>query len=153
MGLRYTVLAVGKLRRGFYRSGCDHYLERLRPHATVDVIELKEARGDAAKVREVEGSMLLDRAQGWLIALDERGTRLRSADVAERLEALATRGESRVCFAIGGAEGLSEAVRAQASETWRLSDLTLPHELARLVLLEQLYRAETIRAGHPYHRE
>lgn len=72
--------------------------------------------------------------------------------MAERVTALETRGVSQVSLLIGGAAGLSELVREAAGELWSLSALTLPHELARLVLLEQLYRLETIRAGHPYHR-
>ena len=152
MPVRYEILAVGKLRRGFYRTACDHYLARLRNHGSVDVTEVREGRGDAVAVRTTEGDALLQRATGWLVALDERGERVTSRRLAEQIELLAVRGESRLAFAIGGAEGLSDAVRSRADAVWRLSDLTLPHELARLLLLEQLYRAETIRAGHPYHR-
>ena len=152
MPVRYEIVAVGKLRRGFYRTACDHYLGRLRNHASADVTEVREGRGDAEGARAAEGEALLQRATGWLVALDERGERITSRRLAEQIEMLAVRGESRLAFTIGGAAGLSDAVRARADAIWRLSDLTLPHELARLVLLEQLYRAETIRAGHPYHR-
>lgn len=152
--VRYDIVAIGKIKRGFYRTGCEHYLDRLRHHAKAEIVELREGRGATAdETRATEGDRILDRAGGHLVALDERGDRLRSAEMAERIEALAVRGTSHVTFAIGGAEGLSDAVRRSAAALWRLSDLTLPHELARLVLLEQLYRAETIRFGHPYHRE
>ena len=117
-------------------------------------MELREGRGATADdTRAVEGERILDRAGGYLVALDERGDRLRSTEMAERIDALAVHGTSHMTFAIGGADGLSDAVRNQAAARWRLSDLTLPHELARMLLLEQLYRAETIRSGHPYHRE
>lgn len=152
--MRYDVIAIGKIKRGFYRAGCDHYVKRLRHHAKADVLELREGRGATAEdTRTVEGDRILERAGGFLVAMDERGDRVRSTEMAERIEALALRGTSHVTFAIGGADGLSAGVRTRADALWRLSDLTLPHELARLILLEQLYRAETIRAGHPYHRE
>ena len=154
MPIRYEILAIGKLRRGFYRAGCEHYLDRLRNHGAADVTELREGRGaTAGDVRDAEARDILARASGWLVALDERGDRLASRALAGRIEELAVRGESRICIAIGGAEGLAEEVRSNANEVWSLSDFTLPHELARLVLLEQLYRVETIRAGHPYHRD
>lgn len=154
MGLRYDILAVGKLKRGFYRTGCDHYLQRLGGFANAQVIELKEGRGaHADEIRAAEGELILARTSGRMIALDERGERLRSRDLADRIASWAVQGTSHLTFVIGGAEGLADAVKERADAVWRLSDLTLPHDLARLVLLEQLYRAETIRVGHPYHRE
>lgn len=150
--MRYRIVAVGALKRGFAADGCRHYLDRLGRLAEVEVREVREARGDPQRVREREGEALLAAVDGRLVALDERGAALRSEALAERLSELELRGISRLCLLIGGAEGLSERVRQRADEMWRLSDLTLPHELARLLLLEQLYRAETIRSGHPYHR-
>ena len=92
-------------------------------------------------------------SSGHLIALDERGKERRSAELAERVTMLENQSVGQISLLIGGAEGLSDEVRGAVSESWSLSKLTLPHELARLVLLEQLYRLETIRSGHPYHRE
>lgn len=154
MGMRYEVLAIGKLKRGFYRTGCEHYLERLRHHAKADVIELRDGRGaNADEIRAAEGELILGQTTGRMIALDETGDRFRSRELADEVESFALRGASHLTLVIGGGEGLSNAVRQRSDAVWRLSDLTLPHDLARLVLLEQLYRAETIRAGHPYHRE
>jgi 23S rRNA (pseudouridine1915-N3)-methyltransferase len=152
--VRYRLVAIGKLRRGFYQAGCEHYRKRLRAYAEIEVIELKEASGQGAEVvRQREGAALLEQVRGKLVALDERGKRLGSLELAEKLSAFELRGISQLTLLIGGAEGLSDEVKRAARERWSLSSLTLPHELARLVLLEQLYRAETIRAGHPYHRE
>ncbi len=152
--MRYRLAVIGRLRRGFYQTGCEHYLERLRRYAEVEVIELKEASAaDAEVVKQREGAALLEQRRGELIALDERGKALRSSQLAERIASLELQGVSQLTLAIGGAEGLSDEVKRAARERWSLSTLTLPHELARLVLLEQLYRAETIRAGHPYHRD
>lgn len=151
--MRYRVVAIGKLRRGFLQAGCTHFLERLSPYAKVEQLELKEGRGAAQQVAEHEGSALLNAASGYLIALDERGTEHSSASWAARITDLENRSVGQVSFLLGGANGHGDALRGAVDEIWSLSKLTLPHELARLVLLEQMYRTETLRAGHPYHRE
>jgi 23S rRNA (pseudouridine1915-N3)-methyltransferase len=152
--VRYRIAAVGRLRRGFYEQGCKHYLERLHAFAKTEVFEVKEGRGGGPdQVRQSEAAALLALADGRVVALDERGKGLRSLELARRLSALELAGQSTLTLLLGGAEGFDESVRERSDELWSLSPLTLPHELARLVLLEQLYRAETIRAGHPYHRE
>ncbi|HEX7005307.1 MAG TPA: 23S rRNA (pseudouridine(1915)-N(3))-methyltransferase RlmH [Trueperaceae bacterium] len=152
--MRYRIAAVGKLRRGFYASACDFYLKRLQAFGRAEVVEVKEGRGAAAEqVRRAEADSLLQAVEGRLIALDERGRGFTSRELAGRLSDLEIAGESSMTVVVGGADGLHRRVREAAQETWSLSPLTMPHELARLVLLEQLYRAETIRAGHPYHRD
>jgi 23S rRNA (pseudouridine1915-N3)-methyltransferase len=152
--MKYTILAVGKLKRGFYKQGCDHYLTRLNKLAKAELIEVRDGKNQDAQARQQEESdYLLAQSNGYRIALDERGKTLTSTGMAEVMTALENRAISQVSLLIGGAEGHSDALRDTCDVMWRLSDLTLPHELARLVLLEQLYRAETIRANHPYHRE
>ena len=152
--MRYRVVAVGPLKRGFFAEGCSHYLERLRAVRRVELIEVRAARGVEPEVgRRREGAALLKRAEGHLVALDERGQSWRSIDLARHLAGLELRGINLISLLIGGAEGHPSDLLKRADDRWSLSPLTLPHELARLVLLEQLYRAEAIRAGHPYHRE
>lgn len=151
--MKYQIIAIGQLKRGFIRDGCQHFLERLEKYAKVDVIELREGKGRAEEVKAQEGEGLLRASSGTLIALDERGKEKRSANLAERVTTLENQSIGQISLLIGGAEGLSDEVKEAVSESWSLSKLTLPHELARLILLEQLYRLETIRAGHPYHRE
>ena len=152
--MRYRIVAVGKLRRKFYQQGCAYFGERLARLAQVSVVEVKEGRGATAEeVKAAEGKALLAQASGRLVALDERGRSWRSSELASHVAELDLRGESELTLLIGGAEGLSAEVRTAVQESWRLSELTLPHDLARLVLLEQLYRIESIRANHPYHRE
>ena len=151
--MKYQLVTVGQLKRGFIREGCQHFLARLEKYAKVEVLELKEGKGRAEEVAAQEGEALLRAANGYLIALDERGKEKRSAELAERVTALENQSVGQISLLIGGAEGLSSEVKGAANESWSLSRLTLPHELARLILLEQLYRSETIRAGHPYHRE
>ncbi len=153
--MRYRIVAVGRVRVGYARDGCERFLSRLRSLAQVEVVEVREGRGaDATQVRRQESDALRAVAAGGgrSVVLDERGRSFTTAALAEYVSALELRGTSRLDLLLGGAEGHDETLRSSADECWSLSPLTLPHELARLVLLEQLYRIETIRAGHPYHR-
>lgn len=151
--MRYRVVAVGKVSAPWLRDGCAHWLKRASTLAPVELVEVKAASGRADAVRDREGAALLDRSDGYLVALDEHGTRFTTTQLASHVSSLEVHGVSRITLLLGGAEGLSREVLSTARATWRLSDLTLPHELARLVLLEQLFRIESSRAGHPYHRE
>jgi 23S rRNA (pseudouridine1915-N3)-methyltransferase len=151
--VRYRLAVVGKAARGFHAQAATHYQERLAALAKVETIEVKEGRGASPEeTRAKEAAALRGAADGRLIALDERGRSWSSAALAKHVSKLELRGVSRLTLLIGGADGLDPELRAQADERWRLSDLTLPHDLARVLLLEQLYRIETIRTGHPYHR-
>lgn len=152
--MRYRVVAVGKLKDGFYRDACRHYLARLIHLSDGEVIEVREGRGQsAAAVQEAEGSALLAQVHGLAVALDEHGRTFTTRALAKHVSELENRGVSSLTLLVGGAEGHGPKVRAAVSESWSLSSLTLPHDLARLVLLEQLYRVETVRSGHPYHRD
>jgi 23S rRNA (pseudouridine1915-N3)-methyltransferase len=139
--MRYRVVAVGRVRDAALRAACDEYLERLRHYARVEEREVK----DEARVLEAvaEGSRL--------VALSRSGEECTSGQLAEWTARWEMDGRD-VALAIGGADALPEPVIRQAERVWSLSRLTLPHELARVVLYEQLYRAYTIRRGEPYHR-
>jgi 23S rRNA (pseudouridine1915-N3)-methyltransferase len=152
--MRYHLIAIGSVKRNFYAEGCAFYLERLKNYAKVDILEIKERKANQAEtVKQAESQALLEAASGFVIALDETGKTFTSEKLSQRIMTLENQSISLVSILIGGAEGHSDALKKTANELWSLSPLTLPHELARLVLLEQLYRAETIRAGHPYHRQ
>ena len=151
--MRYRIVAVGKVTSAWLRDGIDHWATRTTRLAPTDVVEVKAHRGTVDEVQKGEGVALLARAEGYVVALDEHGRRFTTAQLADAVSRLELGGVSRITLLIGGAEGLSGEVLSRANAAWRLSDLTLPHELARLVLLEQLYRLESVRAGHPYHRE
>jgi 23S rRNA (pseudouridine1915-N3)-methyltransferase len=152
--MRYQLITIGQLKRGFYQDGCAFYSERLKAYGKLELVEVREAKAKLPEqVKELESEALLKAASGYLIALDEKGKSLSSMQMAETISRLETQSISTVSLLIGGAEGHSEQLKKSVGALWSLSALTLPHDLARLVLLEQLYRAETIRAGHPYHRE
>jgi 23S rRNA (pseudouridine1915-N3)-methyltransferase len=140
--LKLTVLAVGKLKDGWLEEGAAEFHKRVRAKLPCEVIEAKD---EAALIRA-----LPPRAELW--ALDERGQQLSSEELAEALKLRMNRGESGLAFAIGGADGHSAALLGKARFRWSLGRLTLPHRLARVIVLEQLYRALAILRGEPYHR-
>jgi len=148
---------VGKLKEPFSREGCDLYWKKLSRFYSLDEAVIRDAPGKLppADKNRCEGEGILGRfKKGDVpILLDERGDRLTSRKLADRLRQWTEAPNQRPVFVIGGPFGLSDEVRAAARGTIRLSDLTLPHELARLVLLEQLYRAATILANMPYHHD
>ena len=139
---RIRILAVGKVRKGWLSEGVGLYLKRL---PGLEVVELR----DAGMAREAEAIAAALRPEEQLVALTEEGQTYSSVGLARRLEGS---GSERLAFVIGGADGLDPALRARASWRLSLSPMTFPHELARLLLLEQLYRALSIQQGGPYHR-
>jgi 23S rRNA (pseudouridine1915-N3)-methyltransferase len=153
---RATVVAVGRLK-GWAAEGCEDYLGRLRRYFPVEVAEIPEEdmnRRLASDVLATEGERLLKRipAGSHVMALDrEKGEPLSSEDLARRLASLGVSGRSHVAFVLGGPLGLSPRVLSWSDERLSFGRITLPHALARVVLLEQLYRAVKIERGEKYH--
>jgi 23S rRNA (pseudouridine1915-N3)-methyltransferase len=153
---RATIVAVGKLR-GWAADGSEDYLKRLRRYFSVEVVEVAEEdmnRSSPEEVLSAEATRLLRRipSGAYVIALDrEKGKALTSEDLARRLDALGVSGHSHVAFLIGGPLGLSPQLLGEADEVVSFGRMTLPHALARVVLLEQLYRAAKIERGEKYH--
>ena len=139
---RIRILAVGKVRKGWVQEGIALYRRRL---PGLGIAELK----DSTMVKEAEAISAALRPEERLVVLTEEGRTLDSLAFAEQLRGS---GSERIAFVIGGADGLEPALKAQAHWRLSLSPLTFPHELARLLLLEQLYRARSIQQGGPYHR-
>ena len=133
---------MGKVRRDWIQNGIDLYLKRL-PGLTIS--ELRDSTPD----KEADAIRAALRPDETLIALMEQGDTLASVPFAQRLEQF---GNQRLAFVIGGADGLTPALKAQAHWRLSLSPMTFPHELARLMLVEQLFRAQAIVQGSPYHR-
>jgi len=142
--MKFTILAVGKLRDAWLVEGCEEYAKRLRPKTPLELVEVKD---DAELVKRVAAA---GRSRVW--ALDEKGRQWTSVELAAELERNMNAGEAGITFVIGGADGLPDEVRRRAQVTWSLGKLTLPHRIARLILLEQLYRGLSIVRGEPYHR-
>jgi 23S rRNA (pseudouridine1915-N3)-methyltransferase len=139
---RIRILAVGRVRKGWIQEGVALYCRRL---PGLSIVELR----DSTSEREATAISAALRADEQLVALAEEGRTFSSLQFAERLQRC---GSDRLAFAIGGADGLAEPLKARANWQLSLSPLTFPHELARLLLVEQLYRAQAILQGSPYHR-
>jgi 23S rRNA (pseudouridine1915-N3)-methyltransferase len=153
--VKVRVVAVGKDRSGLYAPAVEEYARRIARYVRFEVVEVPEARRHAGtpRARDEEADALLARLgeRERVVLLDERGDEETSAELARRVGRWLAGGHD-VALVVGGADGIGEAVRARAAETLALSRLTLAHRLARLVLVEQLYRAFTILRGEPYHR-
>ncbi len=155
--MRLTVLAVGHRPPEWVSQGCDEYVKRMPRELPLAIVEIKPAtRGN--KTREqllaTERTRLLSALNGYdrMIVLDEKGEDLTTLALAGRLSGWLRAGGA-TAFVIGGADGVDASLKQQAQALIRLSSLTLPHALSRLVLCEQLYRAFSILRQHPYHRE
>lgn len=147
--MQIRIIVAGKPALAYARAGVDEYMKRLSRTGGHELVTVKAGGQDEVSAK------LLERSQGcYRIALDERGERLTTRQLAGRLDALEMRGDVKtVAFLIGAADGHSEELRAKCDLLLTLSGFTLQHELALLVLLEQLYRLTTLKSGSPYHRD
>lgn len=156
--MKITVVAVGKLKERFWKDACAEYVKRLGAYAKVGVREVADVdparAGGVDGARNREGSTIVaalpEHAHVILLAIE--GKERSSEELSARLDELALRGSSDIAFVIGGSDGVSDEVRARADETLSFGRITLPHNLARVVLLEQIYRACKISRGEPYHK-
>ncbi len=155
--MKLVVVAVGQRLPGWADVACDEFAKRFPPELRLEFRTPKAeprsgrtpAQAMAAEAARIEAAI----GRGLRrVVLDEQGTRATTRQLADRLEAWRLDGRD-VAFVIGGADGLDASIKAGADETLRLSDLTLPHALARVLLVEALYRAWTLSTNHPYHRE
>ena len=149
------VLCVGKLKEKYLQMAQDEYAKRLSAFCRLEIVEKKEAALPASpsaalidKACIEESEALLSATRGALIALSPEGERMTS----EQFASLVKQYESDISFAIGGSHGLSAALKAKAARTVSFSDLTMPHQLFRIVLLEQIYRSFMINSGRTYHK-
>ncbi|MDO5484137.1 MAG: 23S rRNA (pseudouridine(1915)-N(3))-methyltransferase RlmH [Desulfovibrionaceae bacterium] len=154
-GKALRLISVGRLKVPFWKEAAAHYQARITRWRPLDCTEVRD--GDAAlpveKRNALEGKRILEALgpQDVPLVLDERGEDISSSELAHLLRKLDQQAAGRACFIVGGAYGLDDSVRGRARRMLRLSAMTLPHELARVVLLEQLYRAECILRKVPYH--
>ena len=155
-----SIIAVGKMKEKPFRAMADEYLKRLSRFGKTEEIELPDLPEPTAssaaiekQIKDKEGEMILAKIKptDYVIALTIPGKQWDSPGLSRHMEELMDRGQSSMVFVIGGSLGLSDAVIARANEQLSMSKMTFPHQLARVMLLEQLYRAMKIRAGERYH--
>lgn len=160
--MKITIIALGKLKEKYWKEALAEYLRRLSTFAKTEVIELADRPatfGTSEQIMQAEGEDILKTLQSfkpggdsYTICLDVRGKARSSKDLAQHIDQLKIRGKSKLIFIIGGSHGLSPEVLQQADESFSLGPQTWPHNLARVMLAEQIYRAFTISTNHPYHK-
>ncbi|KGP92652.1 50S rRNA methyltransferase [Pontibacillus chungwhensis BH030062] len=159
--MKITIISVGKLKEKYLKQGIQEYEKRLGPYASIDLIEVPDEKApenlseaQMEEVRQKEGERILAKVNpdAHVVTLEIEGKMLTSEKLAKELDQLATYGKSKVTFIIGGSLGLSDEVMNRSDFALSFSKMTLPHQLMRLVLLEQIYRAFRINRGEPYHK-
>lgn len=156
--LHIEIIAVGKLKERFWSEACAEYLKRLRAYAQVNVKEVPDVDpakvgGDAAALaKEASSIMKVLPEDAYMILLDVDGTQYPSEAIASQIDILGMEGQSTLAFVLGSSCGVDPSVKKRANERWSFGPITLPHNLARVVLLEQVYRAFRIIRHEPYHK-
>jgi 23S rRNA (pseudouridine1915-N3)-methyltransferase len=154
--MRISILAIGKFENSPQQTLFLDYAKRLKWKIELKEFELRNAKNFAVpQIKEGEGRLILQalRPSTKLIALDENGQEFSSQNFSKLISNFGLRGESDLTFVLGGANGIAPEILQKSSLKLSLGKMTLPHLLARVILIEQIYRAETIISGHPYHRE
>lgn len=155
--MNIEIWSLGKENDGFINDGINHYFQKTRPWNPVELVVLqlpkKQATTDIARTKQQEEELILKRLQPghYLVLLDERGKMLSSPQWAQQFQQCMNQGVKTLVILIGGAYGVTDAVRTRANQCWSLSNLVFPHQLVRLVTAEQVYRAFSILNNSPYH--
>lgn len=155
--MRLNLIAIGKKMPGWIQTGIEYYQKQLPREMNFNLLTpegQKRKNTNIKQVKEVEGELLLKACTGSniIIAFDEHGKQNTTKDIAKAMKDWQQNGDN-VSLLIGGADGLSQNVKQKATQLWGLSNLTLPHSMARLLAVEQIYRAHSLLTNHPYHRE
>ncbi len=152
--MRINIVCVGKIKEKFFTDAILEYQKRLSRFCNLTIVEVDEASNvtNLEKKSEIEGERLLSRCKGVIIALDGGGKMLSSTEIADFIKQKEVASESEISFVIGGSNGLSKKVLDAAALKLSFGKITFPHQLFRVVLIEQIYRAFTIIANLPYHK-
>ncbi len=159
--MNITVISVGKLKEKYLKDGISEYVKRLSRYCSLSLVEVADEKApenlsenDMIQVKEREGERILKQVKEgmYVIVLDLRGEMHSSEQFAGKIEKLSLQGSSQIAFIIGGSLGLSDGVLSSSNEKLSFSRMTFPHQLMRLILLEQIYRAFRINRNEPYHK-
>ena len=159
--MKISVLCVGKIREKFYSDAVSEYMKRLGRYCTPEIIEVQDEKtpdgaGEAInrQIKDKEGERLLAKIKegAYVISLAINGRKMSSEGLASKIETLGVEGVSHIIFIIGGSLGLADAVLKKSDMLLSFSDMTFPHQLMRVILLEQVYRSYRIISGEPYHK-
>ncbi|AVR00933.1 23S rRNA (pseudouridine(1915)-N(3))-methyltransferase RlmH [Oceanobacillus iheyensis] len=159
--MKITLVSVGKLKEKYLKQGIQEYMKRLSAYAKVDIVEVADEKApenmsdaEMLEVKRKEGERILSHItqDTYVITLEINGKMLSSEQLAAKMDELATYGKSKIAFVIGGSLGMSEDVQKRSDLALSFSKMTFPHQVMRLILLEQVYRAFRINRGEPYHK-
>lgn len=157
--LTVNLICIGKLKEKYLRDAQAEYIKRLVSFCRLNLIELPESKlsnnpspADISKCIEIEGQSILQKAKGYLIPMCIEGKAMSSEDLAKRIEAISLNGTSEISFIIGGSYGLSDTIKKAGDFKLSMSPMTFPHQLARVMLLEQIYRGFQINSNGKYHK-
>lgn len=159
--MKITIVSVGKLKEKYLKQGIQEYMKRLGAYAKVEIKEVADEKApenmsdaDMLDVKRKEGERILSHISpdAYVITLEINGKQLTSEQLAKKMDELATYGKSKIAFIIGGSLGISEEVQKRSDYALSFSKMTFPHQVMRLILLEQVYRSYRINRGEPYHK-
>ena len=159
--IRVTLITVGKIKESYFREAIAEYSKRLQSYCRLQIVEVTDektpdgaSKAEEERILDVEGERILSKIpQGaYVISLEIEGKKLDSVGLARLIEQKSVQGESHLAFVIGGSLGLSDQVKSKANLALSFSDMTFPHQLMRVIVLEQIYRAFRIIAKEPYHK-
>ena len=159
--MNISIICVGKLKEKYWTDAVAEYSKRLKSYCSLDIVELKESRlpdkagaAEELAVKEAEGQEILRKLKDnvYVITLEVKGKELSSEKLAEKIDKLGIDGVSNIAFVIGGSLGLSEAVSQRADFKLSFSPMTFPHQMMRVILLEQIYRSFKINRNETYHK-
>lgn len=159
--MKVTVISVGKIKEDFFQKAILEYGKRLSSYCDIKYVQVKDEKApetmsekEKEMVMEIEGKRILSTltGQAYVIVLDRAGKMMDSIEFSQRIDWLALHGKSHINFVVGGSLGLSTAVLKRANETLSFSKMTFPHQLMKVILLEQIYRAFRISRGEAYHK-
>ena len=159
--MRISIICVGKIKEKYLKLGIDEFKKRLSKYCKLEIIELDDEKApenlsdkEMLMIKEKEGKKILSKIKdnSYVIALAIDGKKLSSEELADTINNLGVRGNSHIVFIIGGSLGLSDEILSRANYKLSFSKMTFPHQLMRLILLEQVYRAYRINSGEPYHK-
>ena len=156
--LGIDILCVGKLKEKFFIDACNEYAKRLSAYCRLSITEISEVpvrnASETGRALEEEAKRIIAKipADAFVVAMCVEGRQLSSEKLSKKIASMKVNGVSKICFLIGGSNGISESVKARASLRLSMSEMTFPHHLARVMLLEQIYRAFKIEEGSSYHK-
>lgn len=155
------LIACGKVKEKWMKEGIEEYTKRIQPYEKIEIIEVKDEKtldnnseADNIKIKDIEGERLCRqiRDDEYVILLDLAGKEIDSVSLAEKIDKIHSNGKNKIDFVIGGSLGVSRALQMRSDERWKISVNTFPHQLCRIIVLEQIYRAFRILNHEPYHK-